>query len=566
MAEENKEKNGPDPIELTEPVPESKYPEELDKLAKEIQEMKEGKRESFSPEFGSTAGEKKADTEKKGEKSEQELKEAPAPVEKKKRVYKKRAPKNAPFEEVLPAEEKTAEPRELTPEAIEKDPDNYFVDNEEAAAQAAESVKEKEPPKDAESEEIPMADFRRVEGKASSKFKIEEALNDPKFVEFLASYPDAEKLDPTSHEREIENRHKAFRAQGSLGQQFIDFYKKEIGENIGFSLDAGTQDKIIAEIRDEAVRNPQLLIERAQNMADFERLRTNNRRWEEQIEVLGGRDNRDEVLKKISQQESLLKRELSQKKLSVFMEGIFHPASVPLIARFLRKLMPEQELRWHREITGAPRSERQKLFGEIDQKIENLAQLKNELSTGRAKEQFNALRQEVFHNFEPVKNFVSSLPERINRRVAEMTERVTGVGGIKEASEIKKYIEKVRSTEKSLGGEELLSGHASMELAERVNKLVENLVRKHIAESKIENKPLEDLLTGIEGVFSRIDNPEERIDIFVAVDEAIEKAIKDLQSNAGEITPKEKSPRAAKTILLKVIQQKLKDKFGPLTE
>ncbi|TSC82519.1 MAG: hypothetical protein G01um101419_565 [Parcubacteria group bacterium Gr01-1014_19] len=563
MAEENKEKNSPDPIELTEPVPESKYPEELDKLAKEIQEMQEGNRKSFSPEFASKEKKNKPDLEK-------EAGESPAvsePAEKKKRAYKKRTPKSAPFEEVLPSEEKTAEPRELTPEAMEKDPDNYFVDDEETAARAAESAKEAELlKKDEELEEIPMADFRRVEGRASSKFKIEEVLNDPKFVEFLASYPDAEKLDPMSHEREIENRHKAFRAQEILGQQFIDFYKKEIGENIGFNLDAGTHDKIVAEIRDEAVRNPELLIERAKNMEDFERLRKNNQRWEEQIEVLGGRDNRDEVLKKIAQQESLLKKELGQKKLAVFMEGIFHPASIPLISSFLRKLLPEQELRWHREISSAPRSERQKLFGEIDQEIENLAQLKNELSTGKAKEQFNALRQEIFHNFEPVKDFVSSLPEKINRRVAEMTERVTGVGGIKKASEIKKYIEKVRSTEKSLGGEELLSGHASMELAERVNKLVEDLVHKHIAESKIENKPLEDLLTGIEGVFSRIDDPEERINIFVAVDEAVEKAIKNLQANAGEITPKEKSSRAAKTILLKVIQQKLKDKFGPLTE
>ncbi|MEK7640899.1 MAG: hypothetical protein AAB389_02795 [Patescibacteria group bacterium] len=562
----------PEEIKL-EPITPTKYPEELDRLAKEIQDMEKGKRKDFSPEFGAIQKpkeEKPVPT--------QELKEAPAPIEKRKRVYKKRAPKNAPFEEVTPEQEvapleeiipegekkataeKSAEPRELTPEAMEKDPDNYFVDDEETAERAAPSAKEPE-------EEIPMAEFRRVEGKASSKFKIEDALNDPKFVEFLASYPDAEKLDPASHEREIENRHEAFRAQEILGKQFIDFYQKEIGEKVGFNLDAGTQEKIATEIREEVIRNPELLIARAITMEDFERLRSNNERWEKQIEDLGGHDNREEVLKKVAEQESLLKKEKAHKELADFMEGVFHPASIPLFGRFLRKLMPEQELKWHSEIYGKPRSERENLFRAIDKKIEDMAGLKEELAKGKTKERFNALRQEVFQNFEPVKDFVASLPVKIAKKVASMTEGVTGgAAGLKKAAELKKYIEKVKNTEKSLGGDELLSEHAQQELAGRVSKLVENLVSKHVAETKIENKPLENLFAGIDGVLSKIDDPQERADIFVAVDEAVEKALKNLQTKTEAATPKERSSRAAKAILLKVVQQKLKGKFGPLTE
>ncbi len=634
MADPNPNKD-PEKFEL-EPITPAKYPEELNKLAEEIEEMKSGKRDSFSSEFGVDGGES-------SEKKERPMEEKPkthAPVEKKKRVYKKRAPRNAPFEEVTPEQEVapleevvpkseeeagapvsvgdvlvkgayrrkvievdidekspgggTVKTEDLTtpglqidtinfqkvkeqfqvegkekkggldPAVMEKNPDDYFVPDKETAERAAAPAEERAPAD--EPEEIPMAEFRRAEGRASSQFKIEDAFNNPKFVEFSGSYPDAGKLDPVLNEREIENRYKAFRAQEFLGKELVEFYQKELGEKTGFNLDAATQEKILEEIRDEAIRNPQMLIERGHALADYQRLKENNERWKRQIEDLGGQENRAEVLKKIAQKESLLKSEKGQKKLADFMEGIFHPASAPFIGRFLRKLMSEQELRWHREITGAPKSERENLFRDIDKKIEDLAGLKEELATGKTKERFNALRQEVFQNFEPVRSFIDSLPVKIAEKVAAMTEGLTAsAAGLKKAAEIKKYIEKVKDTEKSLGGEELLSERAQLELAQRVNKIVENLVHKHISESKIENQPLKDLHAGIEGMLSKTDDPQERMDLFLAVDEAIGKAIKDLQTKNEALTPKEKSSRNAKTMLLKVVQQKLKNKFGPLT-
>lgn len=553
MTDENKEK-----IELG-PIMPKRYPEELEKLAKEIEEVKEGKRTDFSPEFKiaeETAPEKPGEAAKPEAEKPAEPEKPKSKKERKPRVKKNKEPKLEEVEKSL----------ESTPASAEAPADKPMVEKPAEEAAKKEVVAEKkveEPIPDdvtlvTDSSESPEPESGEPE---NPNFSTEEALNDREFLEFLTKYPDAEKIDPGSHKREIEKRHKVFQSSKVLGNLVGEFYNHEAGKELELPIGAEMNQRMLEAVEREAIASPESLIKRAQEITEYESLKENIAAFDKHLTEFGGASNREEAVKFIGEKLQKLGKEKHQKKISAGFLGFINPENNPIAGWWFQKMMTEEEKAWRKQIREAPKGKRKEIFAELDKKIEAFAKAKTELekvNESGMRHRFDDLRQELFQKFEPTKMLFEDLQRRAATSLNNLLKKaIHGIPGIQKIEAAKEYLEKLRVLHKKFAFDIFDPQAFENQIDQRFEEIVESLVRENVKGFKITSKPLEKMLSEFSGMIGKESSERNKQSVFSAIVSAIDKTIDHLQASGRGKPAAENKESIAKKILLQAVKAKL---------
>lgn len=390
-------------------------------------------------------------------------------------------------------------------------------------------------------------------------FAYEKVFNDEKFLEFLGRYPDArqvaENIDPELHQKEIEKRHKVYEAQVVFGQASLNFYKKEAAEALGLPLSEELSKVFLKNIEEEAIKDPGFLLEKANELVEYERLKRDKGEWERHIREMGGAENQVEALNKLAAKEETLKKEKLTKKLSVGAWRFLNPENNPLFGPLwwvFNKRMTAEEKEWRKNIQKVPKGQRSEVFRKIDKEIEEMAKFKKEIV------RFDELKEGLFDNFEPVKDVFEVLKKKTLHRLHEMIQaKKTGIAGMKNLEDAQRYLEKMKQGREVLGLQDFRPEVFQTDIDKRLELLVEEMIGRHIQKFKISSKPLESLLSGFTKLIDRDSDPKNRSMVVATVVGAIDKALSAFKaSEKSGVTEKSRS-EIAKAILLQVVKAQL---------
>jgi hypothetical protein len=107
--------------------------------------------------------------------------------------------------------------------------------------------------------------------KEEEEFDLDEALNNPEFVEFLAKFPDAENLKMTDNDEKIQERYFRFKDQKELSKSLKTVFVGQIELESGMKMtqeDFSSVDEYISQLsiektdKFEAVLNSKKMFER----------------------------------------------------------------------------------------------------------------------------------------------------------------------------------------------------------------------------------------------------------------------------------------------------------------
>ncbi len=436
------------------------------------------------------------------------------------------------------------------------------IEPEKPAEQPAEQLAEmkaevKEEPIEAE-KPVPEPESGEPENPA---FKTEEALNDQEFLEFLTKYPDAEKIDPGSHQREIEKRHKVFHACKVLGSVVGEFYNKEAGQELGLPIEKEMSRKMLDTVEREAIADPESLIKRAQEIVEYENLKNDTTALDKQLAEFGGVSNREDALQFIEEKLHKLSKEKHQKRISVGFIGFINPENNPIAGWWFQKMMTEEERAWHKQIREAPRVKRKEIFAEIDKKIEAFAKAKEELEKVNEvgmRRRFDDLRQELFQKFEPTKMLFEDMRHRAVKNIGDLFNKaIHGVPGIKKIEEARQYLEKLRVLHKKFALDVRDQDAFALQLDRRLEELVDGLVRENIKGFKITSEPLKKMLSEFSKLVDKGSGVESKQALLIAIVSAIDKAIDHLKESGRGKPAAEGKEAMMKKILLQAVKVQL---------
>ena len=116
--------------------------------------------------------------------------------------------------------------------------------------------------------------------------RVKEALNTEGFVEFMAKHPDAAGEGSPDDETTLK-RFEVFNTVGAVADGLKRLYAGEIKEQTGFDLDGAALDSIAAELEDQAISDPEKIIELNKKLNELGELPMQIRSLEGQLGSLG---------------------------------------------------------------------------------------------------------------------------------------------------------------------------------------------------------------------------------------------------------------------------------------
>lgn len=537
---------------------------------------------------------------------EKAVEAAPASVEKKKRVYKKRVPKNAPFEEVLPEEQKPAAETPVESPAkvgdvlvnekghrwmvtginLDKESKGYgIIDTQDMESGLPGSAVFKDvgskfsvekPAKEEPAVPAPAAPGEETEKvnqlaegePANPNFDYEKILNDEEFLNFLAKYPDAEMVDPHLNKREIENRHRVYEAKNTLGAELAMIYLDEVAPEFGLPKDGGVTSRVVEALESEAIENPDNLIKKAKELGEYSRSRVEVAQKNERIVELVGKDLMEDSVK-LAEAERKATRERSIKKNAIGWRGFFNVRNSELMGGFFRGMMTEEEREWHEQarLPDLNRKDRyaarEKMFAEVDKRIAEFAEATKLLKETRKADQFFAeLRKEIVAGFIPTKLLFEEVQRKAGEALNDMLNKPErGLAGFKKIEEAQQYLERLKVGKKKFNLENLDPEAFQGEIDKRLDEIAQGLIRKHVAEFKISNKPLGSLLAGLYDLINKEKNPRNRTNIIETTIEVVDQSINGLKKEISAKKSEGAQAEIAKMYLLQVAKKKLEKAF-----
>ncbi len=333
---------------------------------------------------------------------------------------------------------------------------------------------------------VPTPEAIEQAGKIS---RFEETLNNPEFLKFLSSYPDAESLELTNENaEEIEKRHEAFMFKEWARDGLKDLYTEEIYKKAGLEIkekEKRKEFKFLDEyLEKEAIETPELVKLIAENLQQYRGFNEKIEKETLNLDLLifvSGYKPEYESLKAIAPQ-AILEKVLKETKLlkeeklkTVGWREFFNIKSSELIGWFFRN--KEDEML------------RQTTMEKLESDIELLE-----------------LTKEARQRLELAKKFlIETLPtgkmvrEKVQKKVAKIfgdflnPESEKGLK-LENLQDAKKYLKELERTDDAL---KLLEKTDKEKLSEELDRLIENKVTEElifaIYDKKLNPRPLEEM-------------------------------------------------------------------------
>lgn len=135
-------------------------------------------------------------------------------------------------------------------------------------------------------------------GKENNVSDIDKALNTKGFAEFLAQHPDAEEFD-MNDEGAINKRFEVFESKGIVSKEIKELYSGHIEKEMGIKLDKNDLASIDKHIEEQAINNPDEVINLREQLYFFKELPKKIAESEKQLAQLGNADNLSERLESL---------------------------------------------------------------------------------------------------------------------------------------------------------------------------------------------------------------------------------------------------------------------------
>ena len=300
-----------------------------------------------------------------------------------------------------------------------------------------------------------------------------ELSKDPKFNTFLANYDDAETLDPEKDAEKIKIRHEAYKALEEVSSERKELYQKDLFEKFGFRLDAEefeTMDKLLLE---QAVKNPEKLIEQKKNLDRYDEIPNEIEKEEEKIKKIlaeakiEDKESISQILESLNSEEKILRRAQKAK------EGWWNLGEKWASAKELEKNgTPYHAWLFEGDKSIEARLEKiKKARGEYEALYVNIAEieaLKVEMGTDHG-----LIQEKLFLKFEGE----ADIRERVQNKIKG---RIKTEGTWEEdldASQL--YLERVRNAESDYGID-YTSGIPLEKMQEKINASIEKKVKESV--------------------------------------------------------------------------------------
>jgi hypothetical protein len=293
---------------------------------------------------------------------------------------------------------------------------------------------------------------------AEEEFDLDEALNEPAFVDFLAKFPDAETMEMVEGNKKIMERYFAFKDQKQLSKALKGVFVNQINLESGVQMNEGEFDNV-----DEYIEKMSI-----EDQGRFEKVLKSKQMFERSIEELQKTQlETKEILGKLNKSDLQEKiKDLKYVKSSNFIKTLFDKE-----ARDKKKGILEKY-----EISGSDAKEALEIETKKVETLEKLESLQQVVLKQFVKAQETLLSKEL----EPLQEARQKVLEKIMSDLAI----VDGKNEKANVEELDKVAEKIRSVE--------ASGNYIPEYEENLEMLKKDLeeMTKKLLERKIEETVL----------------------------------------------------------------------------
>jgi hypothetical protein len=126
-------------------------------------------------------------------------------------------------------------------------------------------------------------------------FDIDKALNNHRFVDFIAHHPDSESLpmDETSGP-ELERLFTTFESKEIVGKKMKELFRDEIRKNLGVELGAADLQSIDTYLESQAIEDPELMRELLVKVQEYPKMSERIKDKERVLATAAGRGNLDD--------------------------------------------------------------------------------------------------------------------------------------------------------------------------------------------------------------------------------------------------------------------------------
>lgn len=293
---------------------------------------------------------------------------------------------------------------------------------------------------------------------AEEEFDLDEALNEPAFVDFLAKFPDAETMEMVEGNKKIMERYFTFKDQKQLSKALKGVFVNQINLESGVQMNEGEFDNV-----DEYIEKMSI-----EDQGRFEKVLKSKQMFERSIEELQKTQlETKEILGKLNKSDLQEKiKDLKYVKSNNFIKTLFDKE-----ARDKKKGILEKY-----EISGSDAKEALEIETKKVETLEKLESLQQVVLKQFVKAQETLLSKEL----EPLQEARQKVLEKIMSDLAI----VDGKNEKANVEELDKVAEKIRSVE--------ASGNYIPEYEENLEMLKKDLeeMTKKLLERKIEETVL----------------------------------------------------------------------------
>lgn len=157
-----------------------------------------------------------------------------------------------------------------------------------------------------------------------------------------------------------------------------------------------------------------------------------------------------------------------------------------------------------------------------------------------------------------MKNLFEVLKQKAVEKLHNMIQKGEhGIAGIKNLEDAQHYLEKVKLGKKAFNLKDFDPELFQVDIDQRLEELVDGMIRKHIAEFKVASKPLESMLAGFTKLINRDSDPKNRSMVATTIMSAIDKSIDSIKEGLRSKQPDGAKTEIAKMLLLQVVKNKL---------
>ena len=293
---------------------------------------------------------------------------------------------------------------------------------------------------------------------AEEEFDLDEALNEPAFVDFLAKFPDAETMEMVEGNKKIMERYFTFKDQKQLSKALKGVFVNQINLESGVQMNEGEFDNVDEYIEKMSIEDQGRFEKVLKSKQMFERSIEELQKTQLEIKEILGKLNKSDLQEKI--------KDLKYVKSNNFIKTLFDKE-----ARDKKKGILEKY-----EISGSDAKEALEIETKKVETLEKLESLQQVVLKQFVKAQETLLSKEL----EPLQEARQKVLEKIMSDLAI----VDGKNEKANVEELDKVAEKIRSVE--------ASGNYIPEYEENLEMLKKDLeeMTKKLLERKIEETVL----------------------------------------------------------------------------